>query len=175
MNKNMKFVIMVVISVLVAFGAAGCGRKRGDGPDSGILEKHHGAFPIEVTVMRDGRSSVIKYGVRPDGELKELWLVYGRSPGIQGEVYLNESWDHPGAKPLVRDEALKCLDEVEDHLRKYFGNVELEKIVKNTERFNKMTMDELKRSMEDPIIGNRIEASNAMTLVALFRGYIKNG
>ena len=63
--------------------------------------------------------------------------------------------------------------QVEDLFKKHFGATELEKIVSETESSNKMTIDELKEKMEDPVYGDRLVAINVMQLINEFRGYAK--
>lgn len=165
--------VQSLMFIYFGFGVIGCEQDQKVGENASAREKSRGELPIQLVVVRDGKTKRLTYKIRPEDDPKELWFVFSQSPKPGGDIYLNSYWDVSGAKPLVPAEAIKCLDEVENLLLRYHGDSELKKITNESERYNKMTVEEVQQSMKDSMFQDRFETSNAMHLVELFRGYLK--
>jgi hypothetical protein len=128
---------------------------------------------VSISVLRDGKSKVIVYPLNSNQPLTKLYLVFKQHPDEGGDIYLNENWDSPGARPLSEDQALMRLNQVEELLKKYHGESRFEEITKNSERFNSMSVDELEQKFKDPLFVEQFDTCSVMTSLQLFRGFVK--
>lgn len=165
---------ILFISAAVGFSIPGCQRAKNLRQKSVMVQKTSSDLPVHVSVIRDGRSSSIKFKSVHGEDMVQLFLVRRQPPERGGDVYLNESWNAPGSKALSAYDALIYLGRAEELLKEHYGDAELEKIVKETEMYNKMTVEELGLKYDDPVFGDRFETSNAIQLIGEFRGYLES-
>lgn len=168
-----KILVYIVFSPMILVGGVSCKRKL-----VVDVENHNGAnadqrLPVEVAVVRDGETTMIKLNDLPNGESKEFYFARVKDPEIKGQIYSRVDWRSSSTPPFSIEEALAAMNQIEGSIRRHYGDDLLKKIIEDRDKLNNLSQEEMLRYMQDPILNDQLDAHFALDMIREYRQYFK--